>query len=291
VRRGRLRTENRAAVLGFVSVRSVDSDWFGPTAGSDRFAFTAWLGVRAGRLAWLGGDSGIVGVRRVRQRAGETWLAGSRQLDRRDRPVRLQGVRTARCDGVGGRGLAGADIVFGADIASGAGAGAIGRDVPTGRRYIGCHDGLRRLAAGDHGSGGDRRRETLGRGWTPATGPLAGAGLGPASWLRMGDGLLATGATSPSLTIAVIPRMPPPASAKHAAAAALAARVFDRSDAAVRRRWLAATVRKWGSAPIHAIKALAGGPEPALRRWRAVSSGTLGLRVRQPHLTYVDTPR
>jgi hypothetical protein len=124
--------------------------------------------------------------------------------------------------------------------------------------------------------------KTVGCGWTPATDPGAATRLGPVSWLRTGDGLLASGATSPSLTNAEMPRIPPPASAKQAAAAALAARVFDGSDAGVRRRWLAATVCKWGSAPIHAINALAGGPEPALRRWRAVSSCTLGLRVSTP---------
>jgi hypothetical protein len=152
---------------------------------------------------------------------------------------------------------------------------------------MGC--GVWRLATMDCVVAGPGK--TVGCGWTLAAGPLAGAGLGPAPWLRMGDGVLATGATRPSLTNAEMPKIPPPTSAKQAAAAALAARVFDGSDAAVRRRWLAATVRKWGSAPIHSIRALAGGPEPALRRWRAVSSCTLGLRVRQPRLTYVDTPR
>jgi hypothetical protein len=152
---------------------------------------------------------------------------------------------------------------------------------------MGC--GVWRLATMDWVVAGAGK--TVGCGWTSATDPGAAARLGPVSWLRTGDGLPVSGATSPSLTIAEMPRIPPPASAKHAAAAALTARVFDGNDAAVRRRWLAVMVRKWGSAPIQAIKALAGGPEPALRRWRAVSSCTLGLRVRQPHLTYVDTPR
>lgn len=152
---------------------------------------------------------------------------------------------------------------------------------------MGC--GAWRLATMDWVAAGAGK--TTGCGWIPATGPRAAARPGLASWLRTGDGLLASGVTSPSLTIAVIPRIPPPTNATQAATAALAARVWGGSDAAVPRRWLAATLRKRGSAPIHAIKALAGGPEPALRRWRAVSSCTLGLRVRQPRLTYVDTPR
>ncbi len=159
MRGGRLRTEGRAAVLGFVSVRSVGSDWSGPTARSDWFAATVWLGVRAGRLAWLGRNSGIVGVSRIRQRAGGIWLAGSCELDRRDRLLGLQRVRMARCDGVGGRGLAGPDIPSGAEVPSGAGTGAIGRDVLTGRGDSGRQDRLRRLAVGDHGLGGSRRWE------------------------------------------------------------------------------------------------------------------------------------
>lgn len=165
MRRGRLRAEScnsrrgglvvnarsrTAAVLGFVAVHSVGSDWLAPIA---------WLGIRAGRLACRGRDSGIVCVSRVRQRAGGTRLAGSCLLDRRNRPVGLQRVRPARCDGVGGRGLAGAGLPSGADVPSGAGAGAIGSDVPTGRGYSGRRDGLRRLAVGDHGLGGGRRWE------------------------------------------------------------------------------------------------------------------------------------
>ncbi|MGA9312609.1 MAG: hypothetical protein WBV74_19905 [Pseudonocardiaceae bacterium] len=126
---------------------------------------------------------------------------------------------------------------------------------------MGC--GARRLATMDWVAAGAGK--TTGCGWIPATGPPAAARPGPASWLGTGDGLLASGATSPSLTIAVILRIPPPTNAKQAATAALAARVWGGSDATVRRRWLAATLRKRGSAPIHAIKALAGGPEPALR--------------------------
>lgn len=59
--RGRLRTESCAAVLGFVVIRSVDSDWFAPTV---------WLSVRASRLAWLGRDSGIV---RCQQNSPACW--------------------------------------------------------------------------------------------------------------------------------------------------------------------------------------------------------------------------
>lgn len=109
--------------------------------------------------------------------------------------------------------------------------------------------------------------ETIGLGPVPATGPrgAAGPGVATASWLSTGDGLLATGATRPSLTIAVIPMIAPPARTTKAATAALVPWVLVGSDATVVRRWLA-TLRRWGSAPIHAINALAGGPEPALRR-------------------------
>lgn len=115
---------------------------------------------------------------------------------------------------------------------------------------------------------------TIGFGWIRVAGPGAAARPGPGSWLKTGEGLLASGATSPSLTMAVIPRIPPPASATQAATAALVARVWGGSGAAIPRRWLAVTRRKWGSTPIHAIKAFAGGPDPALRRCRAVSSFT-----------------
>lgn len=117
---------------------------------------------------------------------------------------------------------------------------------------------------------------------------------GPAgsSWPSKGRDLVSCGiSTRPSLMVAVIPRIAPQASTKQAATAALAEWVLAGAGRSVARRWLAVTaVRRWRSAPIHAIKALAGGPEPAFRRWRGISPCTLTLRVRQPHLTYLDTP-
>jgi hypothetical protein len=110
--------------------------------------------------------------------------------------------------------------------------------------------------------------------------PSCGKGAGDISWTgattvlrsRAAGCLLSragtTGRTSRSLIAAVMPRIPPQASTKQAATAALAVRVLAGGGMSVSRRWLVALValRRRGSAPIHAISAVAGGPEPALRR-------------------------
>ncbi|MGH3717899.1 MAG: hypothetical protein ACRDRI_03480 [Pseudonocardiaceae bacterium] len=95
-------------------------------------------------------------------------------------------------------------------------------------------------------------------------------------WLRASDVLL-PGAGSPSLTIVVVPRTALLASTKQTMTAALVVRVLAGVGGGVSRRRLAAAataLRRWGSAPIHAIRALAGGPDPALRRWRGASPCT-----------------
>ncbi|MGB8256991.1 MAG: hypothetical protein WA731_10700 [Pseudonocardiaceae bacterium] len=114
--------------------------------------------------------------------------------------------------------------------------------VPAGAGGMGC--GAWRSATIDWvviGAG-----KIIGVGLTPAAGPGAAAGPGTAalSWLRTGGGSVASGATSPSLTIAVIPSTAPLASTKQAAMAALAARLLGGSGAAISRRRLATTLRR-----------------------------------------------
>jgi hypothetical protein len=111
---------------------------------------------------------------------------------------------------------------------------------------------------------------------------LAGTG-GAACWsCGITGGMVAScGARTASMVLAVTARTAPQTSATPAATF-----LADRKGAGGRRSGsrslsavAAAALHRRGSVPIHAIKAAAGGPEPALRRWRGVGLGTKSPRA------------
>lgn len=110
------------------------------------------------------------------------------------------------------------------------------------------------------------------------------AGTGGAAWwsCEITGGVVAPrGARTASVALTVTARTAPQISATLATTF-----LADRKLAGDRGACLcppsavaAVALRRRGSVPIHAIKAVAGGPEPALRRWWGVGLGTKSPRA------------
>ena len=127
-----------------------------------------------------------------------------------------------------------------------------------------------------------------GRGETIGCGSTCLAGTGGAAWwsCEITGGVVAPrGARTASVALTVTARTAPQISAT-LATTFLADRKLagDRGaglclPSAVAVAVAVVALRRRGSVPIHAIKAVAGGPEPALRRWWGVGLGTKSPRA------------
>jgi hypothetical protein len=123
-----------------------------------------------------------------------------------------------------------------------------------------------------------------GGGESTGFGSTCWAGTGGAAWWSCGitGGVAAScGARTASVVLATTARTAPQTSATLAATFLVDRKLAGgrRSGSRLPSAVAAAASHRRGAVPIHAIKAAAGGPEPALRRWRGVGLGTKSPRA------------